>query len=243
VVITDPKARILAVNRAYSDITGYDEAEILGQNPRILQSGRHDRAFYQTLWTSVRNAGYWQGELWNRRKNGEIYPQWLTISVVHDGRGEATHYVGVLTDISQIKSAEERLDRLAHHDPLTDLPNRLLARLRLTHASGAGPTARLAGLACLFIDLDRFKTVNDSSGSFGGRCVVASHRPAAARRARRRRTPWPDSAAMSSWWWWRTYSDRKRWSRWLRPSSIVGSNTSSSLYPTVRRYTSMPVSD
>lgn len=167
VVITDPKARILAVNRAYSDITGYDEAEILGQNPRILQSGRHDRAFYQTLWTSVRNAGYWQGELWNRRKNGEIYPQWLTISAVRDGRGEATHYVGVLTDISQIKSAEERLDRLAHRDPLTDLPNRLLAQSRLTHAlEQAQRHGRRVGV--LFVDLDRFKTVNESLGHSAG---------------------------------------------------------------------------
>lgn len=171
VVITDLKPQILAVNRAYSDMTGYGESEVLGQNPRILQSGRHDCAFYQALWASVLKTGYWQGELWNRRKNGEIYPQWLTISVVHDGRGEATHYVGVLTDISQIKSAEERLDRLAHHDPLTDLPNRLLARLRLTHAL---EQAQRHGyrVGVLFIDLDRFKTVNDSLGHSAGDALL-----------------------------------------------------------------------
>ncbi len=163
VVITDLKPRILAVNRAYSEITGYSELEVLGSNPRLLQSGRHDRAFYQVLWASIRETGHWQGELWNRRKNGEIYPQWLTISVVRNARGEATHYVGVLTDISQIKYAEERLEHLAHHDPLTDLPNRLLAQSRLAHAL---EQAQRHGcrVGVLFIDLDRFKTINDSLG-------------------------------------------------------------------------------
>ena len=163
VVITDLGSRILAVNRAYGEITGYSESEVLGRNPRFLQSGRHDRAFYQALWARVLETGYWQGELWNRRKNGEIYPQWLTVSVVRNVQGEATHYVGVLTDISQIKRAEERLEHLAHHDPLTDLPNRLLAQSRLAHAlEQAQRRGRRVGI--LFIDLDRFKTVNESLG-------------------------------------------------------------------------------
>ena len=163
VIITDLESRILAVNPAYTEITGYHEAEVVGQNPRLLQSGRHGRAFYQAMWASIREMGYWRGELWNRRKNGELYPQWLTISVVRNDQGEATHYIGVLTDISQIKHAEERLDRLAHYDPLTDLPNRRLAQLRLTHAV---EQAQRHGyrLGVLFIDLDRFKTVNDSLG-------------------------------------------------------------------------------
>jgi len=167
VVITDLEPRILAVNRAYSEITGYSEPEVVGRNPRFLQSGRHDRAFYQALWASVRESDHWQGELWNRRKNGEIYPQWLTISMVRNGRGDATHYVGVLTDISQIKNAEERLEHLAHHDPLTGLPNRLLAQSRLAHAlEQAQRHGRRVGI--LFVDLDRFKTINDSLGHPAG---------------------------------------------------------------------------
>ena len=163
VVITDLRPRILTVNPAYSEITGYSEAEVVGQNPRLLQSGRHDRAFYQTMWTSLLQVGHWRGELWNRRKNGELYPQWLTISIVRNDRGEATHYVGVLTDISQIKQAEEQVERLAHYDSLTGLPNRLLAQSRLAHALEQAQRHDYR-VGVLFIDLDRFKTINDSLG-------------------------------------------------------------------------------
>jgi diguanylate cyclase (GGDEF)-like protein/PAS domain S-box-containing protein len=163
VVITDMEPRILAINPAYTEITGYHEAEVIGQNPRLLQSGRHDRAFYQAMWASIRDMGYWRGEVWNRRKNGDLYPQWLTISIVRNDRGEATHYVGVLTDISQIKHAEERVERLAHYDSLTGLPNRLLAQSRLAHALEQAQR-RGHRVGVLFIDLDRFKTVNDSLG-------------------------------------------------------------------------------
>ncbi|HRY16064.1 MAG TPA: EAL domain-containing protein, partial [Candidatus Competibacteraceae bacterium] len=163
VVITDLEARILVVNPAYCEITGYSEAEALGQTPRILQSGRHDRAFYQAMWASLQETGHWRGELWNRRKNGELYPQWLTVSVVRNPQGEATHYVGVLTDMSQIRYIEARLERLAHYDPLTDLPNRLLVQSRLAHAL---EQAQRHGhqVSVLFIDLDQFKTINDSLG-------------------------------------------------------------------------------
>lgn len=167
VVITDLEPRILAVNPAYTEITGYSEAEMIGQNPRLLQSGRHDRAFYQALWASLRKTGHWQGELWNRRKNGELYPQWVTLSTVRDHRGEPTHYVGVFTDISQIKHAEARLEHLAHYDPLTELPNRLLAQLRLAHALEQAQR-RHCKVGVLFIDLDQFKTVNDSLGHLAG---------------------------------------------------------------------------
>jgi diguanylate cyclase (GGDEF)-like protein/PAS domain S-box-containing protein len=163
VVITDLEPRILAVNPAYCEITGYSEAEIVGKNPRLLQSGRHDRAFYQALWASLQQTGHWRGELWNRRKNGELYPQWLTISVVRSPQGEPTHYVGVLTDMSQIRHIEARLERLAHYDPLTDLPNRLLAQSRLAHALEQAQRHRHQ-VGVLFIDLDQFKTINDSLG-------------------------------------------------------------------------------
>ena len=167
VVITNLEPRILTVNPAYTEVTGYSEAEIIGQNPRMLQSGRHDRAFYQALWASLLQTGHWQGELWNRRKSGELYPQWMTISTVRNHRGEPTHYVGVLTDISQIKHAEARVERLAHYDPLTELPNRLLAQSRLTHALEQAQR-RCCRVGVLFIDLDRFKTVNDSLGHLIG---------------------------------------------------------------------------
>lgn len=163
VVVTDLTAHIIAVNRAYCEITGYSEGLLLGQNPRILQSGRHDDRFYQQMWAALTEHGHWQGEIWSRRYNGEVYPEWLTISAVRDENGRVRHYVGVVTDISRLKQTEAELARLAHYDPLTGLPNRLLAQSRLDHAI---QRAEREGrrLALLFIDMDRFKTVNDSLG-------------------------------------------------------------------------------
>ncbi len=163
VVITDLQPRIVAINRAYADITGYGEAEVLGNNPSMLQSGRHDPAFYQSLWQSLLETGHWQGEIWNRRKNGEIYPQWLSISVVRDEWGDPRNYVGVFTDMSQIKDSEARLEHLAHFDPLTDLPNRLLVQSRLQNAIDRAARHGYR-LAALYLDLDHFKNVNDSLG-------------------------------------------------------------------------------
>ncbi|MDI6748767.1 MAG: EAL domain-containing protein [Rhodocyclaceae bacterium] len=163
ILITDLAPRILAVNRAWSEISGYTEAEAFGQNPRLLKSGRHDRAFYQTLWATLRKVGHWQGEIWNRRKNGEIYAEWLSISTVYDERGQPTNYVGVLTDLSHLKSIEQKLDHLAHHDILTDLPNRLMMQVRLAAALEHAHRSPQR-LAVLFLDLDRFKDVNDSLG-------------------------------------------------------------------------------
>jgi len=163
VVITDAEANILAVNRAFTAITGYTESEVLGRNPRLLKSGRHDEAFYQTIWRSIEQTGSWSGEIWNRRKNDEIYPEWLTISNVTDDAGGVTNYVGVFADISQIKQSEAKLEHLAHYDPLTDLPNRLLFGARLDHAIQRAQRDRSL-LALLFIDLDHFKTVNDGLG-------------------------------------------------------------------------------
>ncbi len=163
IILADDRGRILAVNRAFIEITGYSESEVLGQNPRILQSGRHDPDFYRGLWASLLATGHWRGEVWNRRKNGEIYPQWLNLSAVKDSAGNTTHYVGVFGDVSHIKRAQQELELLVHHDPLTRLPNRVLFRDRLEH--GLQRARHLgAPLAVLLLDLDRFKVVNDTLG-------------------------------------------------------------------------------
>jgi diguanylate cyclase (GGDEF)-like protein/PAS domain S-box-containing protein len=165
--VTDLEGTILEVNRGFTRITGYTREEALGQNPRLLQSGRHDRAFYQAMWTTLIESGRWHGEIWNRRRSGEIYPQLLTISVVTDEHDQASGYIGVFADISQIKESEQKLDFLAHHDPLTRLPNRLLFNARLQHAI---QHARRGGypLAVLFIDIDHFKVINDAHGHVFG---------------------------------------------------------------------------
>ena len=167
VMITDAEHRILTVNRAFTEITGYTESDALGQTPRLLSSGRHASAFYDALHAAVTREDRWQGEIWNRRKNGEIYPQWLTINAVLDPDGTLTHLVGVFSDISDIKHSEARLEHLAHHDPLTGLPNRLLLLDRLTHSIERARRHQHS-LAVCFIDLDNFKHVNDSLGHHVG---------------------------------------------------------------------------
>lgn len=167
VVITDGGGNIIAVNRAFRDITGYAESEVLGENPRLLKSGRHEEGFYQHMWSSLLSTGHWQGEIWNRRKNGELYPEWLTISDLRDENGMVANFVGVFADITRVKHSEEKLEHLVHHDALTDLPNRLLLFSYLEHAVGRARRGGSQG-AVLFIDLDRFKTVNDSLGHPAG---------------------------------------------------------------------------
>ena len=163
VMITDSDGFITAVNTAFSEITGYLESEVIGKNPRILSSGKHDELFYKEMWRAITTVGYWRGEVWNRRKNGEVYPEWETISTVRDEQGRLTNYVAVFSDISDIKESEYQLEYLAHHDPLTELPNRLLFTARLEHGLERARRDKRS-LAVLFIDLDLFKHINDSLG-------------------------------------------------------------------------------
>ncbi|WP_443191544.1 bifunctional diguanylate cyclase/phosphodiesterase [Pseudomonas indica] len=173
VMITDTQQRLTAVNRAFSEITGFSEEEALGQSPRILASGQHDMAFYTAMWQQLAAQGHWQGEIWNRRKSGELYPSWLTISTVHAPDGLITHFVGVFADISSLKHAQARLDYQAHHDPLTGLPNRLLFENRLHSAITDAQDEGRRG-AVLFLDLDRFKHINDSLGHPVGDLLLKS---------------------------------------------------------------------
>jgi diguanylate cyclase (GGDEF)-like protein/PAS domain S-box-containing protein len=163
VMVIDDKGTIVAVNPAFTQITGYTEGEALGQDRNLTRSGRHDESFHHELWKELVNSGYWRGEIWCLRKNGEQYLEWLTLTAVRDTRGTTTHYVGVFSDITLVKESQEKLDHLAHHDPLTQLPNRLLFNDRLQHAIQR-TTRDNEQLALLFIDLDRFKNVNDTLG-------------------------------------------------------------------------------
>lgn len=162
-MVTDAGHRILKVNRGFTDITGYEAHEVVGHTPRMLSSGRHDRAFFVSFWDAVTRTGTWQGEIWNRRKSGDVYPEWLTVTAVANAHGEVTHYVGAFTDLSQRKAAEEEIRRLAFYDPLTLLPNRRLMIDRLQQAL-AGSVRSQRDVALMFIDLDHFKRLNDSLG-------------------------------------------------------------------------------
>ncbi len=163
VMVTDSRGIILRVNQGFVETTGYTPAEVVGQTPRILKSGRHDAAFYEAMWTTIGKTGRWQGEVWDRRKDGEVFPKLLTISAVKDEMGKVTHYVGTHVDISDRKRAEERINLLAFYDTLTGLPNRTLLLERLRRAMTASARSSSHG-AVLFIDLDNFKTLNDTLG-------------------------------------------------------------------------------
>lgn len=166
-MITDRDNRIVAVNKAFETITGYSAADILGQTPGLLASGRHDAAFYAAMWEALHNEGHWHGEVWNRRKDGQIYVQRVTISLLKDESGMPMNYVGVFSDITDEKMEEDRLRHRASHDPLTGLPNRMLLQDRLEQ-NLAVARRQQGGLALLYIDLDGFKPVNDTLGHLAG---------------------------------------------------------------------------
>lgn len=161
--ITDTNGTILRVNHAFTNITGYRAEEAIGKNQRILKSDRHDANFYAAMWKSINISGSWEGEIWNRRKNGEVYPEHLTITAVKNAEGIVTHYVSNLSDITLTKAAEDEIKHLAFYDPLTRLPNRRLLLDRLRQALASKARSGLTG-ALLFIDLDNFKTLNDTLG-------------------------------------------------------------------------------
>lgn len=162
-LITDANSIILRVNRAYTDITGYSATDVLGKHPRQFNANHHDKAFYRDVWQSINSTGRWQGEIVERRKTGELYPAWLTISSVLDETGVASHYLATHFDISERKKAEEKINTLAFFDPLTGLPNRTLLQDRLKQAKVASARSDCYG-ALLMIDLDNFKTINDTLG-------------------------------------------------------------------------------
>ncbi len=162
-LVTDANSAILRVNRAFTSITGYSAEEVIGQNPRLLNSGRQDASFYNAMWESIRLTSAWAGEIWNRRKSGEIYPEYLTITAVKNTDGIVSNYVATLKDITLRKAAADEINNLAFYDPLTLLPNRRLLLDRLKQALTSSARSAKTG-ALLFIDLDNFKTLNDTLG-------------------------------------------------------------------------------
>jgi diguanylate cyclase (GGDEF)-like protein/PAS domain S-box-containing protein len=163
VMVVDVQGLIVSVNPAFSHITGYERAEVVGRPWSVTRAGGHDQDLFWSMWRQLNETGFWRGELWSTRKGGDSYLEWLTISTVRGDAGRITHYVGVFSDITRLKESQEKLDYLAHHDPLTGLPNRLLFQDRLLHAIGRAAREGQQ-LAVMFIDLDRFKNVNDTLG-------------------------------------------------------------------------------
>ncbi|MET0982129.1 MAG: diguanylate cyclase, partial [Telluria sp.] len=171
IMMTDACANIVAVNPAFEQNSGYREWEVIGRNPRLLSSSRHDAAFYRCMWNGLEQHGQWRGEIWNRRKNGEVYPERMSISAVHDDAGKLTAYVAVSTDLSALKAAHHQLDFLSNHDALTLLPNRSLFHDRLQQSIAA---ARRDGtqLALLLVNVDRLSRINDSLGHAAGDALL-----------------------------------------------------------------------
>lgn len=167
IIITDPETRILAVNPSFSEITGFSAEDVIGHRPTLLASNRHDKTFYRAMWKTIRTTGTWSGEIWNRKRDGTVFPEQLTISTVRSGKGEVLHYIGTFLDVSERKEAEDRIRQLVEFDLLTRLPNRALLNDRLTQAIAIAEREKKR-VAVLVIDMDRFKTVNDSLGHATG---------------------------------------------------------------------------
>ena len=167
IMVTDGKNRILSVNRTFEKITGYSETEVLGRDPSMLGSGQSTRSFFRNLWATLEESGAWQGEMYNRRKNGEFYPAWFSINQIRDSQGKPENHIAIFSDITSRKLQEAQIEYLAYHDALTGLPNRRLLSDRLSIAISQTDREENT-LALLFIDLDRFKNINDSLGHHTG---------------------------------------------------------------------------
>jgi diguanylate cyclase (GGDEF)-like protein/PAS domain S-box-containing protein len=167
IIIADANKSIVDVNPAFTRITGYAKEEVIGRTPKLLSSGRHDAAFYGSMWSSITEHDFWQGEIFNRRRDGVLYTEILSISVIRDGEGALQHYIGVFSDITLLKAHEEELYRIAHYDHLTDLPNRRLFSERLSQALARSRRSESSVAVC-YLDLDGFKAVNDSYGHAAG---------------------------------------------------------------------------
>ncbi len=173
IVITTPDGSILYVNPAFTEITGYSRDHVIGKNMRILQSGRQSQSFYEAMWVSLRSQDSWSGSVWNRRSDGEIYQEWLSINAIRNERQETTAYVGMFSDISSIRSREHQLERMAYIDPLTELPNRLLFRDRLSQTIAFARKSG-HGMALLVADLDSVGMINERYGRLLGDRILQS---------------------------------------------------------------------
>jgi diguanylate cyclase (GGDEF)-like protein/PAS domain S-box-containing protein len=171
IMITDENNRVIAINPAFEKMCGYTREEMMGNPPSILKSGRHDKNFYKEMWHAINTTGSWQGELWNRRKNGEIYPEWRTITAIKESNGSVVNYVGIASDISELKESQEELHYLSQHDPLTDLPNRVLLQARMQHSIDTALRSQKLVAVC-FLDIDNFKNINDTFGHNAGDMIL-----------------------------------------------------------------------